>query len=228
MNETLPSLSWIESLRGVDTPTISNAIELLNVRPKEEGFAPLEIRCLFPDLGRLAGYAVTAEVETVTRTGKKEEQTFIELFEATSRSPKPAVIVLQEIGERSNFAAHSGEVMTTIFKQAGAIGLVTDSSVRDLAEVRALGFHYFARGAVASHANYRIVQSGVPVRILGFPVQPGDLLHGDENGLIQIPRAAFDGLLDAIVSVRSKEKELMDFVRTPGFSPGRLKGRFLH
>ncbi len=118
--------------------------------------------------------------------------------------------------------------MTTIFKQAGAIGLVTDSSVRDLAEVRALGFHYFARGAVASHANYRIVQSGVPVRILGFPVQPGDLLHGDENGLIQIPRAAFDGLLDAIVSVRSKEKELMDFVRTPGFSPGRLKGRFLH
>ncbi len=100
MNETLPSLSWIESLRGVDTPTISNAIELLNVRPKEEGFAPLEIRCLFPDLGRLAGYAVTAEVETVTRTGKKEEQTFIELFEATSRSPKPAVIVLQEIGVR--------------------------------------------------------------------------------------------------------------------------------
>src|SRR5581483_10533128 len=128
MKETLPTLSWIQSLRDVDTPTISNAIELLKLRPKEEGFAPLEIRCLYPELGRMCGYAVTAQVETVSRTGRKQEETFIELFEATFRSPKPAVIVLQEIGERSNFAAHSGEVMATIFKQLGGIGLVSDSA----------------------------------------------------------------------------------------------------
>jgi regulator of RNase E activity RraA len=228
MKETLPTLSWIQSLRDVDTPTISNAIELLKLRPKEEGFAPLEIRCLYPELGRMCGYAVTAQVETVSRTGRKQEETFIELFEATFRSPKPAVIVLQEIGERSNFAAHSGEVMATIFKQLGGIGLVSDSGVRDLPEVKALGFHYFARGAVASHANYRIVRVGIPVQILGFPVQPGDLLHGDENGLLQIPHDACEGLWEAIASVRSRERALMNFVRTPGFEPGHLKGRFLH
>ena len=228
MDKTREALSWIETLRAVDTPTISNAIELLNLRPKEEGFAPLEICCLFPELGRMCGYAVTAQVETVSRTGTKQEETFIELFGATFRSPKPAVIVLQEIGDRPNFAAHSGEVMTTIFMQLGGIGLISDSGVRDLAEVRALGFHYFARGAVASHANYRIVRVGVPVNVLGFPVQPGDLLHGDENGLLQIPRAASDGLLEAVASVRSRERALMDFARTPDFSPSRLKGRFLH
>jgi 4-hydroxy-4-methyl-2-oxoglutarate aldolase len=228
MKEVLPTLSWVEALRGIDTPTISNAIELLKLRPKEEGFAPLEIRCLYPELGRMCGYAVTAQVETVSQTGRKEEETFIELFEAVFRSPKPAVIVLQEIGERSNFAAHSGEVMATIFRQLGGIGLVSDSGVRDLAEVKALGFHYFARGAVASHANYRIVRVGIPVQILGFPVQPGDLLHGDENGLLQIPRAAFDGLLEAVASVRSRERALMDFARTPGFEPSHLRGRFLH
>src|SRR5579883_2886723 len=213
MKETLPTLSWIQSLRDVDTPTISNAIELLKLRPKEEGFAPLEIRCLYPELGRMCGYAVTAQVETVSRTGRKQEETVIEL---------------QEIGERSNFAAHSGEVMATIFKQLGGIGLVSDSGVRDLPEVKALGFHYFARGAVASHANYRIVRVGIPVQILGFPVQPGDLLHGDENGLLQIPHDACEGLWEAIASVRSRERALMNFVRTPGFEPGHLKGRFLH
>lgn len=228
MTGTQPSLSWIESLRAIDTPTISNAIELLKIRPKQEGFAPLELRCLFPELGRLCAYAVTAQVETISQTGKKEERTFIELFEATLKSPKPAVIVLQEIGEQSSFAAHSGEVMATIFKQLGAVGLISDSGVRDLAEVRGLGFLYFARGAVASHGNYRIVRTGVPVEVLGFPVQPGDLLHGDENGLIQIPRAAFDGLFEAIALVRSREKELMEFVQTPGFSPADLKDRFLH
>lgn len=220
--------SWIEFLRGIDTPTLSNAIELSKARPKEEGFAPLEIHCLFPELGRMCGYAVTAQVETVTQANKKLEQTYIELFEAVSRSPKPAVIVLQEIGARPNFAAHSGEVMATIFQQLGGIGMVSDSGVRDLAEVKALGFHYFARGAVASHANYRIVRACVPVQVAGFPVQPGDLLHGDENGLIQIPRAAFDHLPEAIASVRSTERTLMDFVRTAGFTPGQLKGRFLH
>jgi 4-hydroxy-4-methyl-2-oxoglutarate aldolase len=225
---TQTTRSLIESLRDVDTPTVSNAIELLKLRPKEEGFAPLELRCLFPELGRMCGYAVTAHVETVRQTASKEEQRFIELFEATSRSAKPAVIALQEIGDRTNFAAHSGEVMTTIFKQLGAIGLVSDSGVRDLAEVRAMGFHYFARGAVASHANFRIARVGMPVEILGFPIQPGDLLHGDENGLIQIPRGAFGGLLEAVASVRSRERKLMEFVRTPGFEPGELKGRFLH
>lgn len=228
MEQMLPDLSWIESVRDIDTPTISNAIELLKIRPKEEGFAPLEIRCLFPELGRLCGYAVTAQVETVTQSGHKEEQTFIQLFEAAFRSPKPAVIVLQEIGDRPNFAAHSGEVMATIFKQLGGVGLVSDAGVRDLPEVKSLGFHYFARGAVASHANFRIVRVGIPVQILGFPVAPCDLLHGDENGLIQIPRAAFERLLEAVASVRSRERALMEFVRNPGFAPDSLKGRFLH
>ena len=57
----------IPYLKTVDTPTLANAIEELNVRPRSEGFAPLDIRCLFPEMGRMVGYAVTAQVETVSR-----------------------------------------------------------------------------------------------------------------------------------------------------------------
>ena len=54
-------------LKSIDSPTLSNAIEDLNVRPRHEGFAPDTVRCLFPELGRMCGYAVTAQVETVSQ-----------------------------------------------------------------------------------------------------------------------------------------------------------------
>ena len=218
----------IEYLATVDTPTLSNAIELLHVRPRAEGFAPLGIRCLFPEFGRLCGYAVTAQVETMTATNPKREDPFIELFEAISRSLKPAVVVMQELGPHPDWAVHCGEVLATIFSRLGAVGLVSDCAVRDIPEVRALRFRYFARGAAASHANYRIVRVGVPVHVLGLAVQAQGLLHGDENGLITVPEATLESLQQAVTSVKSHERALMDFVQTPGFTADQLRGRFLH
>ncbi len=217
----------IEKLKAVDSPTLSNAIETLKLRPHAEGFTPLQVRCLFPELGRMCGYAVTAHVETVTQMHKTQESTFLELFQAVADSPKPAVVVFQEIGGHGDYAAHCGEVMGTIFTRLGAVGLVSDCGVRDVPEVRALRFHYFALGAVVSHASFHIVRVGVPVQVRGLAIQPGDLLHGDENGLLKIPHAAYDKLPDAVEAVRNRERKLMESVRAPGFSVDQLKGRFI-
>jgi regulator of RNase E activity RraA len=134
------------------------------------------------------------------------------------RSPKPAVIVLQEIGGFPEYAAHCGEVMSTFFTRLGATGLVSDCAVRDLPEVRRLGFHYFARGAVASHAHFRIVRSGVPVQIRGMVAKPGDLIHGDENGLITVPDASDDAIRAAVDEIRRKERAVMEFVKSTDFA----------
>ncbi|MCS7042359.1 MAG: RraA family protein [Bryobacteraceae bacterium] len=207
-----------EYLAGVDTPTLSNAIELLNVRPRSAGFAPLALRCLFPGLGRMTGYAVTAQVETVTQASPGGPEGHLELYRLVEASPKPAVVVLQEIGGFPDYAAHCGEVMATFFRRLGAVGLVSDCAVRDLPEVRALGFHFFARGACASHACFRIVRVGVPVTVCGLPVRPGELLHGDENGLITVPEAGLEKLREAVEEVRRSERRIMDYVRSPGFT----------
>jgi regulator of RNase E activity RraA len=220
-------LSWIEYLKTVDAPTLSNAIELLKVRPHREGFTPLQIRALFPDFGRMCGYAVTAQVETVTQSEGRDVGRFIELYRAVEQSQKPAVIVLQEIGGYPDYAAHCGEMMATVFKRLGAIGLVSDCAVRDVPEVRALGFHYFARGTVASHANFRIVRAGVAVQVCGLAIRPGDVLHGDENGLLLLPSGVEESLPRAVDAVRSREGRLMDWVRGESFSLDQLGNRMV-
>lgn len=220
--------SVLELLRKVDTPTVSNALELLDFRARSEGFPSVAMRCLFPELGVMCGYAVTAQVETMSTGNALEEARFVDLFQAVEDSRKPAVVVLQEIGRHRDWAAHSGEVMATIFSTLGAIGLVTDCAVRDLAAVRGLKFHYFARGAVSSHAHFRIVQSNVPVDVLGMTVRPGDLIHGDENGLISMPAGKAAQLPTAIQKVTDGERNLLDRVRQPGFRSALLKGKFLH
>jgi regulator of RNase E activity RraA len=221
-----PNPATIEYLKSVDSPTLSNAIEKLQIRPRNAGFTPLQIRCLFPELGRLCGYAITAQVETVTQMHPAEERAFLELLKAVEDSPKPAVVAFQEIGGHGDYAAHCGEVMATAFTRLGAVGLVTDGGVRDVPEVRALRFHYFARGTVASHAYFKIVRVGLPVQILGLEIRPGDLLHGDENGLIKIPAAALENIERAVEQVRNREHRLMEFMRGPEFSLEKLKGRF--
>jgi regulator of RNase E activity RraA len=216
----------IEYLKTVDGPTLCNAIEQLHCRPNHEGFTPLDVRCLFPGFGRMAGYAVTAQVETVTQCEPLDLQHFVELYRLVERTPKPAVIAFQEVGAHPDYAAHCGEVMGTIFTRLGAIGLVSDCGVRDIPEVRNLGFHYFARGSVASHAHFRIARVGVTVQIRGMVVKPGQIVYGDENGVLTIPEGVQDRLPDAVERVRGREQKLMSFVRSSEFSLERF-GEFV-
>ncbi|MGH9326560.1 MAG: RraA family protein [Terriglobia bacterium] len=215
--------SWTEYLRSVDTPTLSNAIELLKLRPSHEGFTPLQIRAFFPELGRMCGYAVTAQVETMTKSGESNLDTTVELYRAVGESTKPAVVVLQEVGGHPDYATHCGEVMATTFQRLGATGLVSDCAVRDIPEVRRLGFHFFARGAVASHGHFRIVRVGLPVQIHGLVIHPQDMIHGDENGLILVPKGGLERLPGVVDSVREAEGKMLEFLRGPQFSVDGLR-----
>ena len=107
------------------------------------------------------------------------------------------------------------------------MGLVTDCAVRDIPEVRAMGFRYFARGAVVSHANFRIVRVGIPIQIMGMVVRPGDILHGDENGVLLIPPDSAEEALKRAEVIRDRERPLLDYVRGTEFTLDGLMGRIV-
>jgi regulator of RNase E activity RraA len=172
----------------------------------------------------MCGYAVTAQVESVSEGEPFDMERFLELYRAVESAPKPAVVTLQEVGGHPDFAAHCGEVMATFFTRLGAVGLVSDCGVRDLPEVRALGFQYFARGTVVSHASFRIVRTGVPVNICGLTIRPGDLLHGDENGLVSVPQGHEQQLAAAVDQIRERERKIMTWVRSDKFALNDFRG----
>ena len=127
------------------------------------------------DHGRRAGQA-------------KGREGFWALFEALERLSAPSVVVVQDLSGHPERVAFCGEVMATMAQRLGAAGYVTDGTVRDLHEVRALGLPYFASGVCVSHGNFWIEDVGVDVELDGQVVRTGDLLHGEANGIVVVPR----------------------------------------
>lgn len=219
----------LETLKRIDTPTLCNAIETFNVRGRVEGFLGMSIACLFPELGPMLGYALTVTVDSTTPEVSRDDGVWKEWVIAMDMSPKPIVLVFQDVGPQPRKSAHMGEVMATLAKRLGVVGLVTDGGVRDLAEVRELGLHYFASGSVASHGNPRLLAVGSPVNIEGVSICTGDLIHGDMNGVTLIPDIDSGMLLEAVEKIQHDEQKLMQYIKSPTFSiEGFFERKFSH
>ncbi|HSR24429.1 MAG TPA: RraA family protein [Candidatus Eisenbacteria bacterium] len=215
-----PSPAVLEALRRYDSPTLSNAIESFDVRPRDEGFANMEIRCLFPELGVMVGYAATA---TIRARGRGERDGDHSRLWALVRSlPEPRAVVVQDLDDPPGHGALWGEVQSSIYRALGCAGAVTDGCVRDLKEVREMGFHFFARGPGVSHAYVRLESVGEPVRVGGLTVRPGDLIHADQHGVLLIPKDVAAELPAAADRIIEREQEFIRWVRSTDFDPDRL------
>ncbi len=221
----------LEALRRIDSPTVSNAIEEFKLRSLVEGYAGWELRCAFPEIGTTIGYAVTCTGDTTT-TSRAGDRGLMRLWEALAAAPKPAVIVIKDIGSDRTRSCHMGEVMATTAKALGAVGCVSDGGLRDVAEVKALGgFQYFCPGFVVSHGYPLICEVNVPVTVAGLSVNAGDLLHGDVNGILTIPAEIAGKVADEAERIREAEREVLEFLRRPGLTIERLRAfqaRFRH
>lgn len=211
------SYEQLSALRRIDSPTISNAVETFQVRPRVSGYAGYDIRCIFPDLPPMVGYAVTCTVDSTTES--RQGIGFNKLYEILVNAPKPAIVVMQDVGNDRLHSCHAGEVMSTTMKQLGAIGILTDGGLRDVKEVHALGnFQYFCAGLVVSHGNPICVSVGDEVTISGMRVRTGDLLHGDANGILHIPDECAEKVAEAAYSIWTREEETMRRVASPEFN----------
>jgi regulator of RNase E activity RraA len=212
------SAEQVEALKAIDTPTICNAIEKFSVRGRIEGFFGMDIRCLLPELGSMVGYAITLTVDSTTPGIPRNDSVWYAWLKAMESSPRPSVLVMKDIGPQPRKSAHIGEVMGTIATRLGVAGIVTDGGVRDILELKQLGFHCFASGLVPSHGNPRLVEVNVAVQIDGVRVRPGDLLHGDANGVTIIPQPIAGQVAKVADQVRASEAEVLDYIKGPDFT----------
>jgi regulator of RNase E activity RraA len=211
-------------LRGVDSPTIANAIEPFKVRDRTEGFIGGQVQCQFPDLGVMVGLALTVTMSNAPGAVASRDG-YWRMWDALAAMPGPVVIAIADASGEPHRVAYAGEVMTTIALRLGAVGMVTDGALRDVAEVHGLGFHYFMKYPVVSHANFEITSVGEPIVLDGQEVRTGDILHGDGNGIVIVPDEVLDGLPAAVDEVRQREADTMAFIRGDDFDYAELKQR---
>jgi 4-hydroxy-4-methyl-2-oxoglutarate aldolase len=199
---------WCDALRLFDSPTIANAIERFRVRDPTAGFASLTLRCQYPELPPMVGYAVTCTLDSTTPGGRRPSKLH-DLLDLLAAAAKPAIVVCQSVGPDPLRTCFIGEVSALVYSRLGAVGVVTDAANRDREGIhrRSPALQVFSPGWVASHGNGgSIVDLDLPVSISGLVIEPGILLHGDANGLLTIPLAIAAALADEAARVRETER----------------------
>ena len=220
MTELDPAI--LDGLRRYDTPTMANAIETFRVRPWDEGFASWEIRSLFPDFEPMVGYAATVTIRARGEEGPGNQDA---MYEHVQTVPAPRVVVVQDLDDPPGHGALWGEVQSSVLKTLGALGTVTNGCVRDLKEVRQIGFQFFAGSVGVSHAYVRVIDTGGEVTVGGLRVKPGDLIHADQHGVLQIPIEIAGELPAAADRIIEREQSLISWVRSAEFDPRELAAR---
>ncbi len=206
----------LDKLAKFDTPTICNAIELFDVRPRDTGYMDARIRAAFPELPPMVGFAATAAFRSgappvggeAYGTLDHNAATFVDL-------PGPAVVVFEDL-DNPPVGATFGEVMCSIYRAFGSTGLITSGGGRDLDQVRALEYPVFTGSTICAHAYCHILHLGRPVRVGSLAVDQGDLLHGDANGVTNIPLEIAAEVADVADEFGTMERIVLDYVQGPG------------
>jgi regulator of RNase E activity RraA len=213
-----------EAIRRLDTCAVSNAIETFDVRLRNEGFADGTVRCMFPQLPPMLGYAVTAKIRC---SGPPTEgHAYLDRtdwWEHILSVPAPRVVVIQDLDKKPGRGAFIGEVHANILTALECVGVVTNGAVRDLPAVETMGFHCFAGNPTVSHSYVHIVSLDGPAEVGGLPVRLGDLVHGDLHGVQTIPLDIAANIPAAAARLAEKERKLIGLCRAPNFSLEKMR-----
>lgn len=210
------------ALKDFDTPAITNVLGsypgesfCLGIYDpwKDNWYTDQSLRCMFPELGRTIGYAVTCLYGPPHPD--KPTLPFIDLVEALDASPKPTVLVFQQdfpddIADKVGLA---GGVMTTTIKAVGCVGALSNGPSRDIDEIRPMNFQYMLSGTTAGHGDMAIHAINTSVSVAGMDVAPGEIIHMDENGACKFPADKLESVLENVTKLRDEEAILMGKLR---------------
>ncbi|MGA8623020.1 MAG: RraA family protein [Candidatus Sulfotelmatobacter sp.] len=213
----------LDALRQIDTCMVANAVETFNLRLRNTGFTDGSIRCMFPDMPPMVGYAATARLrsgEPPMKGGTFRDRT--DFWNSILEVPSPRVLVLEDMDDRPGRGAFIGDVHAAILKALGCVGYVTNGAVRELPSVSRTGIQLFARSIVVSHAYAHIFEIGAPVSVGGMEVRTGDLLHGDRHGVLTLPAGVAAQIPAVAARLKDGERKIIEFCRSNAFSVAKL------
>ena len=218
----MPPQEILHALRGFDTPSITNVVATYPDHPLCLGlyhpwtgrwYTDQSLRCLYPELGPVAGYAVTC-VYGLPDPGFSRLD-FMDVIDALDAAPKPTILVLQQRfpPELAGKVGLAGGNMTTAMQAVGCVGCVSNGPSRDIDEIRPMGFQYLLTGVTAGHGPMAVHAVEVPVSVAGMDVSPGEIVHMDENGACKFPARHLETVLTNVRQLQGEEEARMGALR---------------
>lgn len=201
----------VEALRQVSTATLTSQLLKRGFRNTFMG-GVLPLR---PDL-RLVGYAFTLRYipmrEDLDLQGGYDNLTNVQRLAIEAVGPGDALVIdaRNDVG-----AATLGDILATRAKVRGAAGIVTDGAFRDAGAMREIDLPTYSRGihATMSSTRHHPVDMNVPIGCGGVMVLPGDVIAGDAEGVVVIPRQVAEEVALAALEQERLEAFVLDKVR---------------
>ncbi len=210
--------AMLEELKNFDTPSITNVVATYPDSPlclglynpwSENWYTDQRIRCMYPQLGRRVGYAVTAVYSLPDPNFNR--LSFLDVLDALEASPQPTILVIQQKFPRrlQGKVGLAGGNMVSAMRALGCQGLISNGPSRDLDEVREMDFQYMLSGVTAGHGAMAVQAVNVPVSVGGMDVAPGELIHMDENGACKFPADKLGAVLENVRALQQEEAARM-------------------
>lgn len=205
----------LEELRQFDTPSVTNVVATYPDQDiclglynpwSENWYTDQSIRCMYPELGPLVGYAVTC-VYGLPDPGFGR-LTFMDVIDALEASPEPTVLIFQQKfpPEIAGKVGLAGGNMTAAMQAVGCVGAISNGPSRDIDEIRPMKFQYILSGITPGHGAMAVHAIDVPVSVAGMDVSPGELIHMDENGAVKFPADRLEAVVANLRKLRDQEE----------------------
>lgn len=193
----------VSGLKGVAVASVSDAIDRVTGK---RGFMSHQIRPLFP--AKIAGPAVTVLGRPSTKSVPPTHA-----LEAIDTAPPGSVLVI--VMEQGEDVAGIGGLMATAASVRGLEGAILDAGARDVAEIEALNFPVFSKSIIPSTSvgRYETVAKQIPVMAGGVEVRPGDIVVGDRDGVVVVPREKAAEVLKVAQQIDELEKKMVPEIR---------------
>ena len=194
----------LEGFRHVEVASVSDALEQISGKKM---YMTHRMRPLFPS--RFVGFALTVSLK---KESNRDPDALKGMLHAIDQGGPNSVYVM--VVEDGNDIAGMGGLMGTAMAARNFSGAVIDGGVRDTAYLQKIGFPVYALGVVPSTSvgHYRFAGSNIPVTCDGIPVNPGDIIAADPDGVVVVPKGLAPQVLKAAQEMDFKEHSMYAYI----------------
>ena len=215
----------LDAIRALDCSTLFFARAAVEGFISEDFTGP-EIRCMYPEMGPVVGYAVTSEWTTMDAGSPDVD--FLDYYEWVEAQPGPKVAVMMDADARAGRAAALGSMQARTLKRLGVGAILSSVAVQKPEPVRAAGMPVWSTGVAAAHGPYHLVRYGAPVEVGRVSWATGDLVFADAAGAIRIPTHLARDVLAKVRAEGTEGSSYFDVIDAPDFTVAKLREWLAH